>query len=127
MFSASRYYLFLDGGLHGCIIFRCADLVDLKERIEIQESCPISKPVSLHSLIYLVLSGQSADDEAVLEEIHALWSHALVIAYVGNYGPKPRYPAGLIQEQDIHLAVICFQVVCVISVQDQAVDPPLVA
>jgi hypothetical protein len=114
-------------GFHGAVSLGCGNIVNFEERIEKQESSSIDKPIGLNSLIDLVTGSEPADDKAIFKQVHALRPHALVVAYIYQYRPESRYSADFLQEQYIHLAVVSFEVICVVSVHHKTVDSPLVS
>lgn len=72
--------LFLQCGFHLQIFFRGADLVYFKKRIKEDERSPALESVGLDPGVNFLGSGQSSNDKAIFEEIHAFGFHALMIA-----------------------------------------------
>lgn len=104
--------------LHGCILLSCSFFVNFQERIKKEKSSSISKSKSLYPLIVSVGCRESSDLKATLKKIHAFGKHALMVASIDENRPKSGYSCNFIQEEQIHLAMICLKIVSVVSVEN---------
>lgn len=111
--------------LHGRILLSCSFFVNFQERIKKQESSSIGKSKSLDPPIVSVCCRESSYLKATLKKIHAFGKHALMVASIDENRPKSGYSCNFIQEEQIHLAMICLQIVSIVSVENQAIDAPI--